>query len=76
MDLPEKKPTVKMTLNDFALIDELSGLNTFLENFLKNQDLPEHIRDRIRARMFVYEGEKPKEIALNELRMQIFGTGR
>ena len=76
MDLPEKEKEIKMSLNDFALIDELSGLNNFLEGFLKNQDIPEHIRDRIRARMFVYEGEKPKEIALNELRMSIFGSGR
>ena len=76
MDLPSKEPDYKLTLNDFALIDELSGLNNFLENHLKNHNIPEHIRDRIRARMYVYDGEKPKEIALNELRMSIFGSGR
>ena len=34
MDLPEKKHDLSITLNDFALIDEISGLNTFLENFM------------------------------------------
>ena len=76
MDLPEKQKDYNMNLNDFALIDELTGLNTFLEGFLKSNDIPEHIRDRIKARMFKYDGEKPKEVALNELRMQIFGSGR
>ena len=76
MDLPEKPQDFNMTLNDFALIDELSGLNNFLDGFMKKQDIPENIRDRIKARMFVYDGEKPKEIALNELRMSIFGSGR
>ena len=65
-----------MTLNDFALIDEISGLNTFLDGFLSSHDIPETTKDRIRARMFRYNSEKPKEVALNEMREVIFGTGR
>ena len=34
MDLPNEKPDFTITTNDFALIDELSGLNTWLENFM------------------------------------------
>ena len=76
MDIPEKNYTPVMSTNDFALIDEISGLNNFMDNFLKMNNLPETVKDRIRARMFRYESEKPKEIALNEIRDAIFGSGR
>ena len=76
MDIPEKNYTPVMSTNDFALIDEISGLNNFLDNFLKMNNLPETVKDRIRARMFRYESEKPKEVALNEIRDAIFGSGR
>ena len=39
-------------------------------------DAPETVKDRIRARMFKYDSEKPKEVALNELREVMFGGGR
>ena len=76
MDIPSKKPDTSMNLNDFALIDEISGLNSYLDGFLSSHDIPETTKDRIRARMFRYNSEKPKEIALNEMREVIFGTGR
>ena len=36
VDLPLKEPGIPdpVTLDDFALIDELSGLTLFLENFM------------------------------------------
>ena len=76
MDIPPKEVDRSVTLNDFALIDELSGLNNFLEGFLAMNDIPETVKDRIRARMVIYESDKPKEIALNEMRDVIFGGGR
>ena len=77
MDLPPlKTKTDRLSLNDFALIDEISGLNNFMENLVKQHDLPETIRQRIKSRMFTYESETPKEIALNEIREVIFGKGR
>ena len=78
MDLEDKKQSVnrQITLNDFALIDEISGLNHFLNGYMKQQNLPETVKDRIRARMFVYEAEKPKEVALNEMRASVFGNNR
>ena len=78
MDLEDKKKPVnrRITLNDFALIDEISGLNNFLEGYMKKQDLPETVKDRIRARMFTYESDKPKTVALNEMRETIFGNNR
>ena len=65
-----------MNINDFALIDEISGLNNFLDQFLVSNDIPETVKERIRSRMFRYNEEKPKEIRLNEIRESIFGTGR
>jgi hypothetical protein len=60
-------------LDDFALIDELSGLNLFLNNFMRTHNIPETVKDRIRSRMIPYSGAKPKEVALQELRLKIYG---
>ena len=76
MDLPEKPIDNVVTLNDFAIIDEISGLNSFLDRFLRNQNLPETVKERIRLQMFRYNSDKPKEVALNEMRETIFGKGR
>ena len=76
MDLPDKEVETSVSLDDFALIDEISGLNVFLEGFMSSHDIPETAKDRIRARMFTYQSEKPKVVALNEMREVIFGGGR
>ena len=65
-----------MSLDDFGLIDELSGLNAFMDNFMAAQDIPVTVKERIKSKMFRYQGEKPREIALNEMRETIFGKGR
>jgi hypothetical protein len=73
-DIPDGKPRIDaVTLDDFALIDELSGLNLFLNNFLRTHIIPETVKDRIRSRMVTYSGAKPKEIALQELRIKVYG---
>ena len=77
MDLPKKTWDRTVTLNDFAIIDEISGLNNFLDGFLAMGDnIPETVKERIRARIIRYDSEKPKEVALNEIREAIFGGGR
>lgn len=68
---PEDKSTI--TMDDIALIDELSGLNLFIDNFMTTNNLSEASRSRIESRLFRYSGEKPKEIALNEMRMKLYG---
>lgn len=76
-ELPtEKQGLSPVTLDDFALIDELSGLNPYLENFLRSHDIPETVKQRIRSRMVVYSGDKPKEIAMQELRIKLYGDQR
>ncbi len=76
-DIPEESKRIEaITLDDFALIDELSGLNQYLENFMLSHKVPETVKDRIRARMLTYSGDKPKQIALNEMRLKIYGDQR
>lgn len=75
-DIPEHERIDALTLDDFAIIDEMSGLNGFLDNFLMSREIPETVKDRIRARMVRYSGDKPKEIALNEMRIKLFGDQR
>ena len=72
----EKQKLKPITLNDLALIDEVSGLNEFLENVMMSQNFPETTKDRIRARMHQYSGPEPKAIALNRLSMDMFGNNR
>ena len=73
-DIPDGVPRRDaVTLDDFALIDELSGLNLFLDNFMRTHNIPETVKDRIRSRMVTYSGAKPKEMAVNELRIKIYG---
>ena len=76
MDIPPRAQPKRMNLNDFALIDEISGLNRFMDNFLRSNDMPQTTRERIQALMFKYNSEKPKERALNELRQVFYGSGR
>ena len=71
--LHNKKP---VTMDDFALIDEVSGLNDFLRNHMKNEAMSETQKERIRAHMIEYKGTKDKQIALNEISLAMFGDGR
>ena len=73
MDIPAKEYKPELDLNDFALIDEISGYTLFLDNFMKTHEMPETVKDRMRARMYRYDSIKPKEVALNEIREVIFG---
>ena len=68
MDLPAKEVSRSITMNELALLDEISGLNNFLEGFMKMNQIPETVKDRIRARMIKYDSDVPREIALNDVR--------
>ena len=63
-------------MNDLALIDEVSGLTEFLENVMHIRNLDETGRERIKARMHYYDSPVPKEVALNEMSMKMFGDNR
>ena len=76
-DLPVNEKKRPCTTNDFALIDEMCGLNEFLNNFMALHDMPETTKQRIRAHMHTYDGPLlEKEIALNDLKMSMFGNQR
>ena len=76
VDLTEDNKVPMVTLDDFALIDEISGLNLFLDNFMQMSQASETQKERVRARMVRYSGSKSKEIAMNELRMKLSGDTR
>ena len=76
MDIPVRQKDPIVTINDFALIDELSGLTAYVDKFLVEHDVPETVKDRIEAHMFRYEGEEPKEVALNNMKNIMFGNQR
>ena len=65
-----------VSLDDFALIDEVSGLNDFLRNHMKNTAMSETQKERIRAHMIEYKGTRDKNVALNEISLAMFGDGR
>lgn len=73
---PEPKPDTSISMNDLALIDEISGLNDFMDNFMKTHKVTEMQRERIESRLVRYKGDKPKDIALNEMRMFLYGDSR
>ena len=74
----ERKPNVmgRITYDHIALIDEMSGYTDFLKSFMNDHNIPESNRDAIRAYMTEYRGAKPKEIALNEMAIAMFGGTR
>jgi hypothetical protein len=77
-EVPLKEKRREVTVNDFALLDEMSGLTLYLDNFMITNNLPETTKERIRAYMIRYRPEKnkSKEVAMNELRIAMFGDQR
>ena len=76
-DIPSGRNQIAaVTLDDFALIDELSGLNLYLDNFMLSHKVPETVKDRINARVMRYSGDKPKIIAMQEMRIKLYGDQR
>ena len=78
LDIPEKELSFKkqLKIDDFAILDEMSGLTTFMDNFLQTHHLPETTKERIRARYLHYDGKKPRAEALNEMRLAMYGGSR
>lgn len=66
----------KLTPDICGVIDEISGLNAFLDRFMDLHDLPEAARGRIKAEMYRYNGTQPKEEILHDFRNKFYGTGR
>ena len=59
-----------------GLIDEISGLNAFLDKYMETNDLPETMKDKIKAQMNRYDGKQPKEELLHEIRDSLYGNSR
>ena len=78
LDIPDERKSWKkeLTIHDMALIDEFSGLTAFMDNFLMTKDLPESTKERIRARYLHYSGPEDKTVALNRMRLSMYGDSR
>ena len=78
LDIPDKEMThsKQTTIDDFALLDEMSGLTMFMDNFLQSHHLPETTKERIKARYLHYDGDKNRVEALNEMRLAMYGSSR
>ena len=59
-----------------GLIDEISGLNAFLDKYMETNDLPEAVKDKIKAQMTRYDGKQSKEELLHEIRDSLYGNSR
>ena len=59
-EVPIKPKRRELTMSDMALIDEMSGLTLYLENFMMSQNMPEAGKERIKALMVPYTSNKPK----------------
>ena len=54
----------------------MSGLTEFVDEFVRTHHVPEGVKKRIESHMIRYSGERAKAVAMNELRMKMFGNGR
>ena len=78
IDIPDEPLSYNkdLTIHDLALMDELSGLTTFMDNYLATHDMPETVKQKIRARYLHYTGKEDKTQALNRMRLAMYGPSR
>ena len=63
-------------VDTFALIDEMSGLTNYLENFMMTHNVSETQRARIRAHTLDYTGKLDKAQVKQNLYITMFGDQR
>ena len=71
-----QRKVVPLTDDVIGVIDELSGLNAFVDKFVDTNALPDTVKTKLTSQLHRYNGERPKEEVLHEIRDIIFGTGR
>ena len=63
----------EITQDDYAYIDETSGLTDFIEHYLGENQVPETIRAKLRSRVTPYTGTKSKETIAYEFHEKLMG---
>ena len=68
-----------VTNNELALIDELSGFTSFTEEFITRNNVPEDLKERLRAHVVYFKegdnGETRTEV-VNKLYKKLYGSKR
>ena len=68
-----------VTNNELALIDELSGFTSFTEEFITRNNVPEDLKERLRAHVIYFKegdnGETRTEV-VNKLYKKMYGSKR
>lgn len=77
-NLPAEKKEVNegLTFDEMALIDEISGLTAYVDNYVQYNKLPIHVVSRLRSHVHRYTGEKSKEQIRFEMNQKLYGNSR
>ena len=71
--IPPPIPHEPITIDDLAVIDEISGLRAFIDNYLSQNRVPEHIKSKLQAKVIRYQGAKSFEEAKYDLYKKTVG---
>ncbi|CAI2381671.1 unnamed protein product [Moneuplotes crassus] len=58
---PKEQDHGPLTVNERAMIDEISGLTDYVEQIISANDFPEHIQDKMRSEVTYYTPDADKE---------------
>ena len=72
----EKVEKTEMTIDELALIDEMSGFADYVDGFIKNNKLPVHVVSRLESHVHRYTGKKTKDEIRFELNQKLYGPSR
>ena len=70
---PVKNDEPEFSTDELALIDEMSGLTDFIDQYLATNNFPEHIQSKIRSRVMQYSGKKSKDQIRYDIYKRQFG---
>ena len=67
-------PLEKVTVDDLAYIDEISGLKDFVDQFLRSTNLPVAVESNFRSYINEYSGTKSKDQVRYEFYRKMYGS--
>ena len=75
-NIPEEKqePLRAVSIDELAMIDEMSGLTDFIDMYIQANNVPEHMASKLRSYVVRYTGEKSKDEVRYEMYNKIHGS--